>query len=130
MTFEPNPWSAAPGELPYDRCNDCGEYPCVCESDYERDEPDLGPCCACEKEDKTVRNIVMMDRRTSVPGTGWGCFVCGLPAEGASYVLCDSCLETGREPKYAICGYPVARKRVLISELPPGEFHHDETKRH
>ena len=53
------------------------------------DTPDLGPCCCCGGTER-VRDIVMLSRKAPVPGTGWGCVVCGLPNDGASYVCCDA----------------------------------------
>ena len=57
------------------------------------DTPDLGPCCCCGGAER-VRNIVMLSPRASTRD-GWGCLVCGLPPDGASYVCCDRCLESG-----------------------------------
>src|SRR6476659_4409564 len=86
------------------------------------DLPDLGPCCGCERTDG-VKNVVMLHQRGVMPGRGWGCFVCGLPADGAVAVLCDACL--GRAPKFACRGYPAEDGRVPVSDLPPGDFDHD-----
>ena len=88
--------------------------------------PDLGPCCACSKEDvRSVRNIVCLDRLAPVPGTGWGCFVCGLPMNGASAAICDECMRDEREIKFAIKGLAADKQRVPIDELAPGDFQHD-----
>lgn len=88
------------------------------------DDLDLGPCCCCGKSKKNVRNIVMLNKKAPIPGTGWGCVVCGLPADGASYVCCDDCLKEGKEPKWAISGWPKDGGRILIGEL-EGEHEHD-----
>ncbi len=42
---------------------------------------EYGTCCACGK--KPGRNLVTLDYYAPQPGTGWGCSMCGLPAEGA-----------------------------------------------
>lgn len=83
----------------------------------EDEEMDLGPCCACERRGKSVRNIILLEKRSPVPGRGWGCVVCGLPPDGAVYVLCDDCLEKKAEPKFACRGYPAKDGRVPIGEL-------------
>jgi len=90
-------------------------------------EPSLGPCCCCGGT-RRVRNIVMLDRRASVPGTGWGCVVCGLPSDGASYVACDWCLEINRRPREVILGYANDREREPIENLSPEPFAHDMSK--
>ena len=86
---------------------------------------DLGPCCICETEGG-VRNIVMLNKKSPVPGHGWGCLVCGLPSDGASAVLCDPCLELYQEDentlKFACRGYPAIDGRIPIDRL---EGHHD-----
>jgi hypothetical protein len=95
------------------------------------DEHDLGPCCGCERSgpEVRVRHILMLDRRGPVPGHGWGCFVCGLPADGATAVLCDPCAENYREDattlRFVCNGWP-QEGRVAIAELPDGQpFVHD-----
>jgi hypothetical protein len=89
--------------------------------------PDIGPCCCCGGTEN-VRNIVLLSRRCSVPGTGWFCVVCGLPADGASYVACDRCLEADAPPREVILGYPNDRRREPIENLSPEPFEHDMTK--
>jgi len=77
------------------------------------DDPiDLGTCCACRKSGPTVRNIMCLPVRSPTPGFGWGCFVCGLPSNGAVAVVCDSCLESGA-PLLDVChGYPKENMRT------------------
>jgi hypothetical protein len=87
----------------------------------------LGACCACEKNRPDVRNIVMIAKKGVIAGHGWGCVVCGLPLDGASYVLCDACFEAKREPVYACRGYPGSEGRILLSVLTV-PFDHDESK--
>jgi len=48
-------------------------------TDHGSDLLDLGACCACGRSDSLVRNVVMLEQRASVPGTGWGCLLCNLP---------------------------------------------------
>ena len=52
--------------------------------------PSLGPCCMCAGDGV---NIIMLDRRAVIPGHGWGCFICGLPRDGAVAVLCNGCAD-------------------------------------
>lgn len=90
--------------------------------------PGLGPCCVCERVGPSVRNVLMLSKRSPIPGRGWGCFACGLPEDGASAVLCDACMPTDGEPmpelRFACRGYPDTDGRVPYAEL-EGEFHHD-----
>lgn len=88
---------------------------------------DLGACCACGQRGETVRNLICLDVQAPVAGTGWGCFVCGLPSNGALAVVCDDCLELKR-PIVQVCyGYVRHGRRALRSactEL----FTHDPSK--
>jgi hypothetical protein len=70
----------------------------------------------------------MLSRRGSVPGTGWGCVVCGLPADGASYIACDKCLKADVPPREVILGYPADCLREPIANLSTDVFEHDMTK--
>jgi hypothetical protein len=110
-----------------DLCSQCAGDP------EEEDHPKLGPCCMCEGAAR-VHNIIMLSRRCAVPGTGWGCVACELPADGAYAVLCDGCLALwDADPsllKFAIKGYPASGERVPIAELPEGVFDHDMTVDH
>jgi len=96
------------------------------------DAPDLGPCCMCEVCGPEVCNIIMLDRRCAVPGHGWGCVVCGLPADGASAVLCNECLDKWRADETRLTtacrGWPGSDGRIAIADLPAGEFAHDMAK--
>lgn len=91
----------------------------------DRDDVDLGACCACEKSGPDVRNVMMLDRRGPSPGKGWGCLVCGLPLDGAVAVLCDSCLEAKAEIRFVCAGYPAQDGRMPIEELAFEPFGHD-----
>ena len=77
-----------------------------------RDDIDVGACCACGRSDREVRNIIALAFRAPVPGTGWGCVVCGLPSDGAIAVVCDQCLELDA-PIVEVCnGYATNGKRL------------------
>jgi hypothetical protein len=69
----------------------------------------------------------MLDKRCVVSGHGWGCLVCGLPADGASYVLCDDCHDHQRAPRFACRGYPGEDGRIAIQMLTTS-FKHDMSK--
>lgn len=74
-----------------------------------------GPCCACERTGEPLRNLLMLPYKAPVAGTGWGCVVCHLPADGAVAAICDACLEVGA-PVVAVCdGYPASGGRVDFS---------------
>lgn len=87
----------------------------------------LGTCCICETSEG-VRNIIMLDKKAPITGRGWGCFVCHLPSDGASAVLCDECLEgmnnQNIELKFACRGYPGSDGRINFDEL-KDEHKHD-----
>ena len=86
-------------------------------NEEENEELGLGPCCSCECTGPQVRNIIMVHKRAVVPGHGWGCVICNLPFDGASYVQCDDCFDLQREPVYACRGYPGKDGRIPITEL-------------
>jgi hypothetical protein len=88
------------------------------------DIEDLGPCCCCGGT-RDVRNIVMLPRRCSVPGTGWSCLVCGLPADGAIYAACDRCVESDIPPRQVVKGFAASGEREWIDDLPSIPFDHD-----
>ena len=115
--------------LEYDGlCAECAGS--AAEDEPEAEIPDLGPCCACGEEGSSaaVRNIVMLEQKAPVAGTGWMCLVCGLPPDGAVAVVCDQCLalqEHGRRPiRFAVSGYPASGERVPVEYL-AGEHAHD-----
>lgn len=87
----------------------------------------LRPCCSCGK-DVPCPNLVNMDRKAPVPGTGWGCLQCGLPADGAMAVVCERCFLRHKKPIAVVFGYITSRERRAIEELEPGVFEHDLTK--
>ena len=86
---------------------------------------DFGECCACLGR-QNVRNLVMHPKRAPVPGTGWGCVVCGLLLDGAISVICDACAAAGGGTIVAVCYGRVAdNKRIAIDTLSPEPFDHD-----
>lgn len=89
------------------------------------DHIELGSCCGCGKSGTDVRNVMMLDRKGPTPGKGWGCFVCGLPMDGAMAVLCDDCLEADAEIQFVCVGYPATDGRMAITELANEPFEHD-----
>lgn len=68
-----------------------------------------------------MRNVVTLHHKSPTAGKGWGCVLCGLPADGAVAVVCDACLramERGEaEIKWACAGYPAEPGRVPVAEL-------------
>ena len=92
----------------------------------------LGKCCYCEQTGESVRNVITLDKKLPVKSTGgWGCFVCGLPPEGAVAVVCDDCLDKFVENqialKYACVGDPGENQRIAVEELTE-TFEHDPSK--
>jgi hypothetical protein len=100
--------------------------------DVTDDMPGLGPCCICETY-VGVTVILMLPRRGPIPGHGWGCAVCGLPSDGATAVLCESCfefVEAGAKPIFVCRGYPGSDGRMRYSELPDEHFDHNNAVNH
>ena len=84
------------------------------------------PCCACGKTIPIPTNFILLDLRAPVPGTGWGCFTCGLKPDGAAAIICDACLDTNATIKFALLGYLHERKLIPIENLTE-KFEHDMT---
>lgn len=94
---------------------------------FEAEElPDFGACCACRQEGETVRNFVALDKRASVPGTGWGCVVCNLPSDGAIAVVCDQCLAENAAIQDVIHGSADQKQRSPLMALTEN-FDHDHS---
>ncbi|WP_445630416.1 hypothetical protein [Nostoc sp. DSM 114167] len=89
--------------------------------DYDEEPLDLGACCGCGTTNSLVRNILTLHKKALVPGTGWECFICGIPANGAIAVICDDCLaqlEEGKEVlKQAVYGDVLGKQRCDIAQL-------------
>lgn len=85
---------------------------------YLNDETNLGKCCSCEKEGPDVRNVMALPfkKPSTEPGSAWGCFVCGLPNEGAIAVLCDDCLHNGKI-RFVVDGYAGDNLRLPVDEV-------------
>ena len=99
----------------------------------ERPDPfiriDLGTCCACETTGESVRNLVFLPELAPVAGTGWGCVVCGLGADGAMAVICDACLDSHAEIRFAMSGLAIGRLRIKRSMLEGVHEHNQERHR-
>lgn len=86
---------------------------------------DYGTCCACGKPLPNDQvNILLLPRHAPVPGTGWGCYICGLPPDGATAILCSNCLSTGAQPKWVVKGLLLDKRRAPIESLDPVPFDH------
>lgn len=87
----------------------------------DEDPIDLGECCGCGCTGESVHNIVALNYRAPTPGTGWGCTICLLLADGAIAVICDECLEKFKNGddilKKAISGYALRKGRCDIKTL-------------
>ena len=91
------------------------------------DVKSLGRCCCCGGTER-VRNIVCLPRRAPIPGTGWGCGVCGLPQDGAVYVACDRCLEANAPALEVVVGRAASGNRIGIETLADTVFEHDMSR--
>jgi len=84
------------------------------------DGPDLGTCCICGGSRK-VTILVQHDLAAPTPGKGWGCVVCGAPANGAISVICKRCFPSWYHNETQIrlvCeGYPSEAGRVPIEQV-------------
>ncbi len=107
----------------YWECDNCGNIWALDKDDpdYDARPLDLGKCCACNCTSESVQNLVMLDKKSPIPNTGWGCLTCGLPYDGAIAVVCDDCLQklqSGQDIlKYAVLGYPTEKGRCNIADL-------------
>lgn len=98
--------------------------------DGMHDGINLGPCCCCGAQGFAPVNVILLNKLSPILGRGWGCLQCGVPSNGASAVVCDSCMrEHDGQPvdtwlKWACRGYPAIDGRIPFPEL-EGEFDHD-----
>lgn len=83
----------------------------------------LGPCCHCMKDGGAV-NLITLNLRAPIPGTGWGCFVCKLPMDGAIAVMCDECYEAEKPILFICSGYPAKGIRTPLAQITEKFFHH------
>lgn len=94
-------------------------------------EYDFGPCCICEKDDDTVRNVIALNFRAPTPKTGWGCAKCGRPSNGALVIVCDQCMEDHDKKidtaiKFVIRDFPAKKQRMAIENIDVSQrFEHD-----
>lgn len=84
---------------------------------------DFGRCCSCGGRDQ-VNNIVCHSKRAPVPGTGWGCVVCGLDMDGAISVVCDRCVAQQSTINEVCQGFPTSGKRLPLESLSSEVFEH------
>lgn len=89
-------------------------------------------CCGCGQSIVTRLNVVMLDHKAAIAGTGWGCVQCGLPTDGAYAILCDLCAEA--DPivgsiREAVVGYPRGggREPIEVTNARP-RHEHDMSK--
>jgi hypothetical protein len=94
----------------------------------------LGPCCRCRDQIYEGGMIIMLNVECQIRGHGWGCLVCGVPANGACVVLCTACgdlLSQGtviRDYCLEACrGFPRVDGRCSIGELTT-PFDHDYSR--
>lgn len=100
------------------------------------EELDLGTCCACGREptgENPVRTIVVLDYKMPQGfGSGWGCFQCGLAAEGASAMICDDCAaliaSDKAEVRWIATGVTNKRGRLAVDAFPHLPHVHDMTR--
>ena len=85
---------------------------------------EFGACCACGMDRGDVRNFITLEKLAPVPGTGWGCVLCGLPGNGAVAVVCDACAASNRPPRWAVHGWAADKERIAIEKL-SGSFAHN-----
>lgn len=93
---------------------------------------DLGTCCVCGDTHR-VNTVILLRLKCPIPGRGWGCFECDLPADGACIVVCDYCCML-RSPedvvataRWACRGMPATDGRVPIESL-AGDHWHDMSR--
>src|SRR5438270_12248351 len=95
-----------------------------CEADdFEEDVP-IGRCCACGVDGRRLPNLIMVRKRAPEHSKGWGCAVCGLPADGAMAAVCLECMPDSFGPGdripelQLVCrGYVGEPERVPIGTL-------------
>jgi hypothetical protein len=108
------------------------DHTCLdCSGAGEVDGPNLGLCCECGERPAT--GMMMLPWLAPMPGTGWGCVICDLPANGAVAVLCDPCAdkvaaEANHWPRFVCVGYAQDNKRKPLAKLPSDYFGHDRSK--
>ena len=85
---------------------------------------ELGTCCGCGTTEN-VHSVIALNKRSPYGG-GWGCFQCGLPAEGAIAVMCDECIATEAPIREVVAGMVSQGQRVPYGAIDEWEdFQHD-----
>jgi len=84
---------------------------------------DLGDCCACGG--KNAVNVVCLEYLAPMAGTGWGCFQCSLPMDGATAVLCEPCRVEGQVIRWVVVGSLEDGGRLPVDKLAKIPFAHD-----
>lgn len=56
---------------------------------------EYGTCCVCESEMETC-GIIQLGYKVESE-SGWGCYQCGLPMEGAIAIVCGDCVDKHAE---------------------------------
>ena len=70
----------------------------------------------------------MVEHRAPVPGTGWGCQVCGLGSDGAIAVFCATCRRVDARIRSAVWGPLGDTRRQPVWQL--GTRHAHDVARH
>ncbi len=71
----------------------------------------------------------MLPFHAAIPGTGWGCLLCELPANGAVAVICHDCLRNLTPIRFAIDGHAEDKMRVPLTAIAGnGPFGHNHDK--
>jgi len=91
----------------------------------------LGTCCGCQQPIQGVPHLIMLDIEAPIAGTGWGCYLCHLPNNGALAVVCNECLISQSMLFEVIYGYPESKQRLRFvnMEEPMTPFHHKANHR-
>lgn len=88
----------------------------------------FGLCCVCGADGSS--NFVLLKRLAPVPGTGWGCALCGLPPNGAIAICCEKCVSRAFMGgiTQVVYGMPTAGGRCDLSGLKNSTFDHDQAQ--
>ncbi len=89
-------------------------------------------CCSCFEVRSDVKNIACLPEKAPEPGTGWGCYVCGLPPDGALALVCDKCTKSadpneGPEIEYVYSG-KIGGSELTARKWLNGRQEHDAEK--
>lgn len=82
----------------------------------------FGPCCCCQQV-VPLTAVAMLSFKAPTPGTGWGCYQCGLPMDGAIALVCDRCADSNAEIRFVCGDLPSKPDRVSIAQLQAGHDH-------